>query len=92
MVWSVAPWLYGLTMIALTVVAWSRHRKATQSDAARRELERSLRVMEEERHVLELIASGATLKQVLERLTYAIEAIVLRPRVPCCWSIANEAA
>ena len=32
--------------------------------------------MEEERHVLELIASGATLTEVLERLTLAIEAIV----------------
>jgi len=81
MAWTVAPWLYGLTLIVLTIGAWSRHRKATQSEAARRELERSLRVMEEERHVLELIATGATLKQVLERLTYAIEAIV--PEATC---------
>jgi PAS domain S-box-containing protein len=81
MAWSVAPWLYAVMLSVLAIIAWSRHRKATHSDAARRELERSLRVMEEERHVLELIATGATLKQVLERLTYAIEAIV--PEATC---------
>src|SRR5688572_28871576 len=81
MVWSVAPWLYALMLSILAIIAWRKNRQATHSDAARRELERSLRVMEEERHVLELIATGATLKQVLERLTYAIEAIV--PEATC---------
>src|SRR5271169_4611042 len=36
-------------------------------------LERSSRVIEEERHVLELIAKGASLKEVLNALTAAIE-------------------
>jgi signal transduction histidine kinase/CheY-like chemotaxis protein len=61
--------------------AWTLYEKLKHSEAARRELERSLTVMEEERHVLELIAGGATLKQVLERLTLAIEAIV--PEATC---------
>jgi signal transduction histidine kinase/CheY-like chemotaxis protein len=65
----------------LAVVAWTLFRRLTQSEAARRDLERSLKVMEEERTVLELIASGATLKVVLERLTLAIEAIV--PEATC---------
>ncbi len=36
-------------------------------------LERSSRVIEEERHVLELIAKGCSLKEVLNALTAAIE-------------------
>ena len=81
MAWSVASWLAGLVSIALATVLWSRQKRLAESEAARRDLERSLRVMEEERHVLELIASGATLTEVLERLTLAIEAIV--PEATC---------
>jgi signal transduction histidine kinase/CheY-like chemotaxis protein len=81
MPWTLGAWLSGVTLIVLTVVTWSTYRRLTKSEASRRELERSLKVMEEERHVLELIASGATLKEVLERLTLAIEAIV--PEATC---------
>src|SRR5687768_13106576 len=81
MPWSVGSWLLASMLVVLAAVAWGRHRKLSQSEAARWELERSLRVMEEERHVLELIASGATLKEVLERLTGAVEAIV--PEATC---------
>jgi signal transduction histidine kinase/CheY-like chemotaxis protein len=81
MAWSVAALVLGGLSAALALVAWNGRRRVTQSEAARHELERSLKVMEEERHVLELIASGASLKEVLERLTLAIEAIV--PEATC---------
>jgi signal transduction histidine kinase/CheY-like chemotaxis protein len=81
MPWSVWPWFVGLIAMVLAIVAWRAHRRLAQSEASRRELQRSLEVLEQERHVLELIASGATLKEVLERLTLAIEAIV--PEATC---------
>jgi len=79
--WSVATGFLGVLVTVLAFVAWDAHRRLRQADASRRDLERSLKVMEEERHVLELIASGATLKEVLERLTLAVEAIV--PEATC---------
>ena len=69
-------------MAALAFGTWSARRKLAHAEASRRDLERSLKVLEEERHVLDLIASGATLKEVLARLTLAVEAIV--PEVTCC--------
>jgi signal transduction histidine kinase/CheY-like chemotaxis protein len=81
MAWAVGAWFCGVTLLVLTLVAWSTNRRLRKSEASRRELQRSLKVLEEERHVLELIASGATLKEVLERLTLAIEAIV--PEATC---------
>jgi signal transduction histidine kinase/DNA-binding response OmpR family regulator len=65
----------------MAFAAWTAHRRLRHAEASRRDLERSLKVMEEERGVLELIASGATLKEVLERLTLAVEAIV--PEATC---------
>jgi len=81
MAWSVAAGFGGVLVSVLAFTAWDAHRRFKQAEASRRDLERSLKVMEEERHVLELIASGATLKEVLERLTLAVEAIV--PEATC---------
>ena len=48
-------------------------RRLGRSLRQQEELEKSSRVLEEERQVLELIARGASLKQVLDALTHAIE-------------------
>jgi len=71
-----------VSVAALAFGTWSARRKLAHAEASRRDLERSLKVLEEERHVLDLIASGATLKEVLARLTLAVEAIV--PEATCC--------
>ena len=60
----------------LGFAVWHTRRRLNRSEASRHEAERSLEVVEQERHVLELIAGGASLKEVLERLTLSIEAIV----------------
>jgi len=56
-----------------SVVAYWQTRRLTQSQRDQEKLERSSRVMEEERSVLELIAKGCSLKEVLDALTAAIE-------------------
>jgi len=55
------------------VVAYLQTRRLTASQRDQEKLERSSRVIEEERHVLELIAKGCSLKEVLNALTAAIE-------------------
>jgi PAS domain S-box-containing protein len=71
------PWLFGMGMLCTAILAlavaavqtWRlRERQRDQE-----KLERSSRVIEEERRVLELIAKGASLKEVLDALTAAIE-------------------
>ena len=81
MPWSVATGFLGVLASGLAGAAWTAHRRLRHAEASRRDLERSLKVMEEERGVLELIASGATLQEVLERLTLSVEAIV--PEATC---------
>src|ERR1044071_3335844 len=81
MPWSVFASFSGLGLAVVAWVAWSARQKLAHAEASRRDLERSLKVLEEERHVLDLIASGATLKEVLSRLTLAVEAIV--PEATC---------
>src|SRR3984957_13638155 len=58
---------------AATAVAYWQTRRLAESQRDREKLERSSRVIEEERHVLELIAKGCSLKEVLDALTGAIE-------------------
>jgi len=68
-----------LFVLATTVltIAWLRtRRELDQSRKSQVALERSSQVLEEERSVLELIARGASLKQVLDALTQAIERMV----------------
>ncbi len=54
-------------------VAWVQTRRLAVRQRDQEKLERSSRVIEEERRVLELIAKGASLKEVLNALTAAIE-------------------
>jgi two-component system sensor histidine kinase/response regulator len=54
-------------------VAWVQTRRLAVRQGDQEKLERSSRVIEEERRVLELIAKGASLKEVLNALTAAIE-------------------
>jgi len=54
-------------------IAWLQTRRLAERQRDQEKLERSSRVIEEERHVLELIAKGASLKEVLNALTAAIE-------------------
>ncbi len=70
--------LCALTSLALTVALLRTRRRLKKE---KQEIERSSQILEEERHVLELIARGGTLKEVLEALTRAVENIV--PGV-CC--------
>ena len=55
-------------------VAWRRTlRRLVECQGERQALEKSSRVVEEERRVLELVAKGASLQQVLDALTLGIE-------------------
>jgi PAS domain S-box-containing protein len=58
-------------------VAYAQTRRLTESQRDQEKLERSSRVIEEERRVLELIAKGCSLKEVLNALTAAIERMAL---------------
>jgi two-component system, sensor histidine kinase and response regulator len=59
--------------IVAFAVAWLQTRRLAERQRDQEKLERSSRVIEEERRVLELIAKGASLKEVLNALTAAIE-------------------
>src|SRR5580658_2276375 len=59
--------------MAACLVAYIQTRRLQESHAEQERLERSSRVIEEERHVLELIAKGYSLREVLNALTAAIE-------------------
>jgi PAS domain S-box-containing protein len=61
-----------LAMLACAV-AWIQTRRLAERQRDQEKLERSSRVIEEERHVLELIAKGCSLREVLNALTAAIE-------------------
>jgi len=90
MPWSVATGFLGAILCVLAFAAWHARRGLRLAEASRRDLERSLKVLEEERHVLELIAGGATLKQVLEQLTLSVEAIV--PEAICSVLLVDREA
>ncbi|HET9012736.1 MAG TPA: ATP-binding protein, partial [Gemmatimonadaceae bacterium] len=81
MPWSVEAGFLVVVASVLAFATWAAHQRLRRSEAAREDLERSFKVIEQERHVLELIANGATLKEVLERLTLAVESIV--PEATC---------
>src|ERR1700733_1445952 len=66
----------GLTLAACAI-AWVQTRRLATRQRDQQKLERSSRVIEEERRVLELIAKGCSLKQVLNALTAAIERMAL---------------
>jgi two-component system sensor histidine kinase/response regulator len=63
---------FAVAVVALAAV-WLQTHRLSDSQRAQEELEKSSKVLEEERRVLELIARGASLKEVLNALTQAIE-------------------
>jgi two-component system, sensor histidine kinase and response regulator len=63
--------------LAACAVACLQTWRLTQRQRDQEKLERSSRVIEEERRVLELIAKGCSLRQVLSALTAAIERMAL---------------
>jgi PAS domain S-box-containing protein len=73
---KVVSLLCAMTAIALAIAVWRKWRQLARCEHEKREIERSSRILEEERHVFELIARGATLTEVLEALTQAVENIV----------------
>ncbi len=62
---------------AACALVYVQTRRLRESRREQDKLERSSRVIEEERRVLELIAKGCSLKQVLNALTAAIERMAL---------------
>ena len=58
---------------AACALAYWQNRRLTESQRDQEKLERSSRVIEEERRVLEMIAKGYSLREVLNALTAAIE-------------------
>jgi two-component system, sensor histidine kinase and response regulator len=70
-----SPFQLGVLCLAILAfaVAWLQTRRLAERQRDQEKLERSSRVIEEERRVLELIAKGASLKEVLDALTAAIE-------------------
>jgi len=81
MSWKAATLFSALNGVVWAIAFWRTRRRLASSAKERQELEGSTRVLEQERQVLELIARGATLKQVLDALTQAVEKIV--PGVLC---------
>ncbi len=66
--------IVGFTATAvLLAFAWFQAHRLSEGRRVQQELEKSSQVLEEERRVLELIAEGASLKEVLDALTMAIE-------------------
>jgi len=74
--WKVASLFWTVASLAFSIALWRTRQRLAKSDQERRELERSAQIFEEERHVLELIARGGTLKEVLDALTRSVEKIV----------------
>ena len=68
--------IFFLSTVGLLSVWFRTRRKLAEVEMNQKALERSSQVLEEEKHVLSLIARGASLKEVLNALTSAIEAMV----------------
>jgi PAS domain S-box-containing protein len=60
--------------VAICAMGWRHtHRRLAESERDRDALTKASLVLEEERRVLELVAKGASLREVLDALTHAIE-------------------
>jgi two-component system, sensor histidine kinase and response regulator len=70
-----SPFEIGALCLAILAgaVAWLQTRRLAERQRDQEKLERSSRLIEEERQVLQLIAKGCSLKEVLNALTAAIE-------------------
>ena len=87
--WKAASLLCALlTNLTLAIAFWRTRQQLAQREEEKRELEQSSRILEEERHVLQLIARGATLRETLEALTRAVENIV--PHVLCSVLLVDQ--
>lgn len=75
------------TAILLAFACFQTHR-LSKARRVQQELEKSSQVLEQERRVLELIAKGASLKEVLDALTMAIER--LAPQCFCTILLLDE--
>src|SRR5436309_13069436 len=81
----VAVFLTGI----LTTVAWLRARaRLAHSRREREALERSSNLLAEERRVMEMMGAGATLPEVLDTLTHAIESMA--PECLCSILLLDE--
>src|SRR5882724_3611483 len=79
----------GLVSAAISLaVAWFQTRRLSQCRRVQTELEKYSRVLLEERRVLELIAKGASLKEVLNALTKSIE--TMAPHCFCTILLLDE--
>jgi two-component system, sensor histidine kinase and response regulator len=87
LVTSVFVGLCLLLLVAAGCLARVR-RRLVQSLAEQKQLEKSSRLLEEERRVLELIAQGASLKAVLDALTRSIESMA--PDCVCTILLLDE--
>jgi len=75
-VWHVAWAITGMVLVVASAMGWLRAlRRVARCQREREELEKSSRVLEEERQMLELVAQGASLKQVMDALTHLIESM-----------------
>src|SRR5271156_846556 len=74
--------------LAACAMAYMQTRRLRESQRDQQKLERSSRVIEEERHVLELIAKGCSLREVLNALTAAIERMA--PEFYCTVLLLDE--
>ena len=79
--WHITTLLAALASVAFAFEVYRTRRQLAETRRELGEVEGSARILEEERHVLELIARGSTLKEVLEALTQSVENIV--PEVLC---------
>ena len=63
------------SLVAIVALAVNRRlaQRLSESQKGQEELEKSSKVLEEERRVMELVARGASLKEVLDALTPAID-------------------
>jgi signal transduction histidine kinase/CheY-like chemotaxis protein len=79
----------GLLSTAISLaVAWFQTRRLSQCQRVQTELEKYSKVLLEERRVLELIAKGASLKEVLNALTKSIE--TMAPHCFCTILLLDE--
>jgi PAS domain S-box-containing protein len=79
----------GLLVSVVSTTSWLLVRKRlAQSERDRQELEVSSHVLEEERQMLELVARGASLKQVMDALTHLIES--MSPGCLCTILVLDE--
>jgi signal transduction histidine kinase/ActR/RegA family two-component response regulator len=78
-----------LLTAAISLVGWLRaQRRLAENQREQEELKKSSQILDEERRITEMMGRGATLKEVLDTLTLAIEK--LSPECNCTVLLADE--